>query len=357
MLGTYRFQLLYLPFGRSYFPNRSAAITGINITLEMIFLLNLFLNFNTAYYDENTLVTSRNLIARNYMNKWFIINLLSATPRFGFQYFITGSLTENIPVVTHSETALMVMRVLRVTFIERTILFSRVVRISKHMIAWLRFSRYSHLLGIAQLMWLVLLIAHYMACIWHVISEERGSYAKPVLEKYISDYYYAVSLIQGQGIVGTRNENMYCTVAILVGSVVLAIVFGNVAMLVSNFNASSTNYHRKMEAVFATMDKMKLPDKLRDHIHQYYTHVWTEYESLDGDIVKFQRELTHTLGLEVGLYKYMNLVTEISLWKDCSPDFATQIILNLAVRVYLPDYYVVRKGEMCDEMLMINRGI
>jgi CRP-like cAMP-binding protein len=357
MLCIYHFQLFYLPFGPSYYPNGSVGTSIVNIGLEFIFLVNLLLNFNTAYYDKNSLVTSRKLIARNYVNKWFIVDFVSAIPRYGIQYLITGSLAKSVPAVTHSETALMVMRVLRVTLVERTILLTRVVRISKHMVAWLRYSRYSHLLGIAQLMWLVLLIAHYMACLWHVISVDHGL-ARQVPEKYIADYYYAVSLIQGQGnFIGTRDENLYSTVAILVGSVVLAIVFGNVAMLVSNFNASSTNYHRKMEAVFATMDKMKLPDKLRDRIHQYYTHVWTEYESLDGDIIKFQRELTHTLGLEVGLYKYMNLVTEIPFWKDCSPDFATQIILNLAVRVYLPDDYVVRKGETCDEMFMINRGI
>ncbi|KAE9015446.1 hypothetical protein PR001_g14899 [Phytophthora rubi] len=334
MFCTYHFQLFYLPFGPSYHPHGSAGTRAVNVTMELIFLLNLLLNFNTAYQDQNTLVTSRRLIARNYLNKWFVIDFLSATPRCGFQYLITGSLEENTPAITQSETALM----------------------QGHG----GVARFSHLLGIAQLMWLVLLIAHYMACLWHVVSESNTSQStgRHVLEKYVADYYYAVSLIQGQGnIVGTTDENLFSTVAILVGSVILAIVFGNVAMLVSNFNASTTNYHRKMEAVFATMDKMHLPEKLRDRIHQYYTHVWTEYECLDGDIVKFQRELTHTLGLEVGLYKYMNLVTEIPFWKDCSPDFATQIILNLAVRVYLPDDYVVRTGETCDEMFMINRGI
>jgi CRP-like cAMP-binding protein len=73
-------------------------------------------------------------------------------------------------------------------------------------------------------------------------------------------------------------------------------------------------------------------------------------------IVQFQRELAHTLGLEVGLYKYVNLVTRISFWESCSPDFATQIIQNMEVRVYLPDD-VVRKGETGDEMFMPNRGI
>ncbi|GMF12481.1 unnamed protein product [Phytophthora lilii] len=127
-------------------------------------------------------------------------------------------------------------------------------------------------------------------------------------------------------------------------------------MLVSNFNANTTNYHRKMEAVYATMDKMDLPLKLRERVKEYYTHVWLEYEALDGNINKFQQELTHTLGIEIGLYKHMNLVVRIPFWEDCTPDFLTQIVLNLGVRVYMPDDYVVRRREIGSEMMMINLG-
>ncbi|GMF29675.1 unnamed protein product [Phytophthora lilii] len=158
------------------------------------------------------------------------------------------------------------------------------------------------------------------------------------------------SLIQGQGnSVGSWDENLYSSVAIIVGSVILAIAFGNVAMLVSNFNANTTNYHRKMEAVYATMDKMDLPLKLRERVKEYYTHVWLEYEALDG-------ELTHTLRIEIGLYKFMNLVVKIPFWEDCTPDFLTQIVLNLGVRVYMPDDYVVRRREIGSEMMLINLG-
>ncbi|RLN43731.1 hypothetical protein BBJ28_00015409 [Nothophytophthora sp. Chile5] len=355
MLCTYHFQLFYLPFAPSYYPDGSTGTTAINITLELVFLLNLLLNFNTAFMRQNGLVTSRMLIARNYLNRWFLLDLLSAIPLNGLQYLVTTGATR---IISQQETALMTLRLLKITFIERGVLLSRVMRIGKHLIVWFRYSRYSHLLGIAQLLWLVLLIAHYMACLWHVISNQHVTEGKSVAERYVADYYYAVSLIHGQGSpIGLWDEDFFSTVAILVGSVVLAIVFGNVAMLVSNFNANTTNYHRKMEAVFGTMNKMNLPEKLRERIIEYYTHVWDEYESLDGDVVKFQRELTHSLSLEVGLYKYMNLVTEIPFWKDCSPDFATQIILNLTVRIYLPDDYVVRKGETGDAMSMVNRGI
>ncbi|EGZ12898.1 hypothetical protein PHYSODRAFT_512170, partial [Phytophthora sojae] len=231
------------------------------------------------------------------------------------------------------------------------------MRVANHFVEWLRYSRYCHLLGIAQLMWLVLLIAHYMACFWHVVSCTQDRQSRSVGEQYVADYYYAVSLIQGQGnLIGTYEENLFSSVAIIVGSVILAIVFGNVAMLVSNFNANKTNYHRKMEAVYETMEKMDLPLRLRERVNEYYKHAWVEYEALDGNINKFQHELTHTLGIEIGLYKHMNLVVMVPFWKDCTPDFLTQIVLNLDVRVYMPDDYVVRRRETGSEMMMINRG-
>jgi CRP-like cAMP-binding protein len=50
------------------------------------------------------------------------------------------------------------------------------------------------------------------------------------------------------------------------------------------------------------------------------------------------------------------LIATISFWDNCTPDFLTQIVLNLGVRVYMPDDYVVRRREIGHEMMMINLG-
>ncbi|KUF84068.1 Potassium/sodium hyperpolarization-activated cyclic nucleotide-gated channel 4 [Phytophthora nicotianae] len=359
MLLVYHFQLLDLPFAPSFYPNGSYVTTVKAMVFETLFLLDLLLTLNTAYIDQGVLVTSRRKIARHYFRKWFALDLLFAFPLQAAHCLVTGSIDKTDPIVRDFQLILMALRLLRTTLFEKGMLFGRVMRVAHHLVEWVRYSRYSHLLGIAQLMWLVLLIAHYMACLWHVVAgHHTGNQGEMSIgEQYMADYYYAVSLIQGQGNgSGTWEENMYSSVAIIIGSVIVAIVFGNVAMLVSNFNANETNYHRKMEAVYATMDKMGLPLELRARVNEYYTHVWLEYEALDGSINKFQQELTHTLRIEIGLYKFMNLVVKIPFWEDCTPDFLTQIVLNLGVRVYMPDDYVVRRREIGNEMMMINLG-
>ncbi|GMF66700.1 unnamed protein product [Phytophthora fragariaefolia] len=360
VLVVHNFQWIYLPLFTCYYPDGTSTTSAIAISLESFYLLNLLLHFNTAYVKQGLLITSRGKIARQYIRTWFTFDLLSSIPVQVGHCITAGSVQFTSDFVREIQITFMVLRLLRVTFLEKEIMVARVMKVAKRLTEWARYSRYSHLLGIAQLMWLVLLIAHYMACFWHLVSCDNRSHnvqTGTVGHKYIADYYYAVSLIQGQGNSGgTWGENLYSSVAIIAGSVILAIVFGNVAMLVSNFNANTTNYHRKMEAVYETMEKMDLPLRLRDRVNEYYEHVWLEYEALDGNVSKFQHELTHTLGIEVGLYKHMDLVVKVPFWKDCTPDFLTQIVQNLDVRVYMPDDYVVRRCETGNEMMMINRG-
>ncbi|RLN68589.1 hypothetical protein BBJ29_001504 [Phytophthora kernoviae] len=156
----------------------------------------------------------------------------------------------------------------------------------------------------------------------------------------------------------SARENVFASCINLMGSIVLAVIFGHIAMLVANFNANSTAYQRKMESVFAGMSKMQLPAPLRERIHQYYSHLWREYEALDGaPLVTFAKELSHNLTLEVVLFKYMELAMHVPFWENCSPDFQKTLVLSLNTRVYLPDDFIVRRGEVGDEFYMINRGM
>ncbi|GMF15948.1 unnamed protein product [Phytophthora lilii] len=163
--------------------------------------------------------------------------------------------------------------------------------------------------------------------------------------------------LQGEGVATeSAGQNLFASLSVLVGSIVLAVVFGHVAILVANFNANFTGYQRKIEAVFAMTAKLQLPESLRGRIHEYYEHLWHEYECLNGEIVQFSKELSHTLGLEVVLFKYMELVMQVPFWKDCTPDFQKQLVLRLDVRVYLPNDFITREGEVDDEFYMVNRG-
>lgn len=370
LLNLFVVQLILLPLLPVYFASESALILGLQFVAEWIYFLDCALGFNTAFFQKSTneLVTNRREIAKHYVCGWFAIDLLSSVPVNTLVYLasngqglfelspLTYLFVDNVARVPRFVSFFRTLQALRAA--------ARALRAGQNFWTWvLLYSRYSHLLRIARLVFTVMLLEHYMTCVWQYLTPiepvdaaAETENASP-LELYLRNYYSVVLLIHGQSVdTVSVAQTLYSITAVFMGSFVVAIVFGNVAMLVANFNASATNYQRNMEEVFATMKKMQLPGELQDRIHQFFTHLWQEYDAVDADLVKFPKELTPTLALEVGLCKYMNLITGVPYWRECSPDFVSHVIRNLVVRVYLPDDFVLRQREISHDLFMINRG-
>jgi hypothetical protein len=48
--------------------------------IDSMFIIDVFLNFNTGFYDVSTIITDRYEIAKDYMKFWFWIDLISSIP-------------------------------------------------------------------------------------------------------------------------------------------------------------------------------------------------------------------------------------------------------------------------------------
>lgn len=369
---AFALQIIYFPFVAAFVTDkRTYSPTPLHVAFECVFVVDLLLAFNTAFYSMGgsaQLVVSRVAIARRYLRSWFFVDLLAAIPFHSIEILMCKIDAAG----QDAHGAFMVVLLTRLPKLVHQLnlapilVAARAFRATRQFGMWLQYSRYSHLLRILKLVVGVLTTAHYMACSWELLrTRSIASDGQPdeqevsLFVAYVNNFYYSMLLLQGEAATPdttTTGQNAYNIVCVMLGSLVLAVVFGNVAMLVANFYSNSTSYQRKMERVFNTMNKMELPQELRDRIHQYYEHLWLEYECLDGDIVQFAKRLTYSLEVEVGLFKYMDLVENVPFWKECSPDFITQLVLSLDVRVYLPDDYIIRKGETGEQLFMINKG-
>jgi CRP-like cAMP-binding protein len=365
MLVACSVQIVYSPYQISFF-SETGGFADWTAGLEMLFFVDFALSFNTSAIDKRgTLVTSRPEIAYRYIGSWGIPHLLASFPLSTTLSWATDEDSTQLRwlhfVHVLFDCSIRMQQVVQILQLYHRMGKLHVGRSSKSIWGWLLYSRFSHLMRLTWMIIAILLIAHYLACAWKLLqlptSPIHVSDHAP-LQEYTACFYGAMQLLEGQGLdTETLAQNVFSSIAVLLGSVVLAIIYGHVTMLVSNFNANATSYQRKMEVVFAIMDKMQLPGSLRERIHQYYQHLWREYESLDGEIVKFSKDLTHNLALEVSLFKYMELTMHVPFWRKCSPDFQKQLVLSLQVRVYLPDDFVMRRGEVSNEFYMINRGV
>ncbi|GLE02826.1 hypothetical protein PINS_up011690 [Pythium insidiosum] len=376
VLALFCVDAVYLPLELA-FPKAVHSTTPsrqLETALDVCFLLDVALYFNTAFVDERArgrLVFDRRRIVTRYLRGWFFVDLLASMPfealGFGTSSGVGASVTTWRWLQVVSDGLLRIPRLVHLLTDARRAWVRRPEQADDSVVTRLFYSRYAHLVRIVSIIVGIVFLAHYLACCWLLLTPpaaavdadtDADAVRRGPVKQYVHSLYVALQLLQGQGVnTTTVAQDVFAAVAVLIGSVVLAVVFGHVAILVSNFNANTTSYQRKMESVFAVMSKLQLPVPLRERIHQYYEHLWREYESLDGEIVRFTKDLSHTLELEVVLYKYMDLVMHVPFWRECSPDFQKQLMLHLHVRVYLPDDYVLRRGEVGDEFYMINRGV
>lgn len=72
--------------------------------------------------------------------------------------------------------------------------------------------------------------------------------------------------------------------------------------------------------------------------------------------MEFTSRLPRPLALEVLLHRYLDLVSGLEFWEDCSPDFLSALVLSMDIRVFAPDNYIVREGDIGSELYMIHRG-
>ena len=59
----------------------NSATSIIIMIIDCFFVIDIFVIFNSAFYDEETeLIEDRKKIAKNYLNGWFTIDLLAIVP-------------------------------------------------------------------------------------------------------------------------------------------------------------------------------------------------------------------------------------------------------------------------------------
>ena len=69
------------------------AVELCNLMVDLMFLVDILINFRTTYVDEATdnIVSIPKKIAKNYIKSWFIVDSLAAIP---FEYFISSQAEE-----------------------------------------------------------------------------------------------------------------------------------------------------------------------------------------------------------------------------------------------------------------------
>ncbi|EQC34644.1 hypothetical protein SDRG_07965 [Saprolegnia diclina VS20] len=364
-LGIICYQSFQTPYSLAFSDANSNPLQDyFSITTNTIFGIDTLLNFNTALADPvvpDKYITSRKAIMKRYICGWFVLDLVACFPIDIVMYIALNEAS--------SSSHLSILGLLKSLRLPRLLRLARLVRVLKILQIpvewkrWILYSRYSHLIRLVTMILAFIFVVHIMACVWHGSVARLGwqnTAFQPgtTVDLYVLSYFFTLVTLVGQNMqLETQAEYMFSIYLLLLGSMLMAIVFGNVANLLSNFYENQNSYKKKMEWLFESMGAMQLPLDLQNRINEYYQVMWERHGTLDGQVSVLTQELSRNLAIEVELYLRMEMISRVPIFHTCSKKVVQEIVMRLEMDVYLPGDYVVVHGEIAWEMYFVQSGI
>jgi CRP-like cAMP-binding protein len=330
-LGNALFLPLYAVFGFS-----SAAVVLFALLVLLFFILDMLLEFFTAFHHEGELVTSLSERGRHYLGHGFLPDLLALSP--GLLLFSLGVLEGG------SGMLLLVLPLFKLLKVNRTIRRSGENLINPAIFRLL------------LLVFWILMAAHLIACCWILVSGNPDNLGS--LDLYIQAFYWTITTLTTIGYgditpVG-RSQTLFVILIEMFGAAMYGLVIGNIAGLIANIDIAKRDYREKLDMINAFLKYRNIPAALMNKINSYYSYLWETRKGYDE--VAFLHELPMALKESVALHLNKEIIERVPLFEMAEESLIRDIILQLEPVVFTPDDYIVRAGELGRDMFFISRG-
>lgn len=316
-------------------------------------------SFNTAYEnDRGDLVVSSSMIHQRYLRSWFLVDLLASLP------------FDAVAAVLNVDTGKAEFRWIPALKVYRVIRFGRVIKFLNHF-------KFASAWRLVRIFALILLLTHIIGCMWHLLTtlqpvagdEVTGNdwaslhftAAEGTYERYTKSFYVGLLMLVGEDVSPvTSSEEIFVSVILMFGSVVTAVVVGNVSNLIASVNANRfSNWNKRMRQIDEYMRFLGIPAPMQAAVQKYFDFQFTQSGGFDQD--QFLSSLSPSLGQAMRMHLYAGMVKGLPFFKDPDNDeeesrIVTALVERLYSRVCMPQEDIIVKGDVADSIYFIQRG-
>lgn len=299
--------------------------------------------------EQGTLVKDSKKLRRNYISKLaFKIDCLSIVPLDLF-YFAWGL----DKVILRLPRLLRLHRLLELRSTTET------------------HSRFPNFLRLCFLVAMVLLIFHWNACFYFLLSKWIGfgsdTWVYPKLtapgfdsltRQYLFSLYWSSRMLttgETENPPQTNLELFFVTTDLTVGFLVFAAIVGQFGSMITHMLLVRREFLGQAEAVKQYMIFHGVGDDLQKRVVAWFDYMWeTKKSSLDRDSVLCK--LPKTLKTEIAVQVHLATLKQVKVFADVEPGLLKEIVLKLRPQVYSPGDYICKKGEPGREMYLVRSG-
>jgi len=335
-------------------------LTAAELLLDVIFLLDVVIIFNTYAYMGGVIIEDKIVLAQMYLRTWFAWDLVASLPIDWFLYVGGTDLRD-----THWRLAAC-QRLLRV---------STLVRVLEKWAA-------SNTLRLMKMLACFVLFSHWMACGWgyvgyympessasspeyaswfealKVSDEERGLPEPSLTRFYTVAFYWVVTTITSTGygdILPITITEIRFTIAVeIFGGILFAAIFGNLAVLISSLDKAYERYQKHMESVAEFVKVNKLTEELKLRVVSYFDYMWTKDKGLETHLL--MNQLPSGMAMDVYLHSFEKMIRAVPIFADAETSFIKALCPCLELQVVFTGDFLMYDGDMGHEMYFLQKG-
>ncbi|VAH48169.1 unnamed protein product [Triticum turgidum subsp. durum] len=351
------YSVFYTPFAFCFFRGIPEHLLDLEC-VQLIFLADVAVHFFLAYRDPHThrVVYDQQRIALRYIKGSFALDMLGCFP-WDAVYKFTG----RMEVVRY----LVWLRLYRARKIQG--FFKKMEKDIR--ISYL-FTR------IAKLATVELYCTHTAACVFYYLAttlppaREGGTWIGSLtmgdqsyinfrkvdlLTRYITSLYLAIVTMAtvGYGDVHAVNprEMVFIVVYVSFSMLLGAYLIGNMTALIVK-GSRTERFRDKMTELIRYMNRNRLGSDIRSQVK---AHLLLQYESsykrdriVDDIPAAVRSKISQTL--------YLDTVSKVHLFRGCSEDFLSQIVVKIQEEFFLPGEVILEQGTVVDQIYIVAHG-
>uniref|UniRef100_A0A8C3XPV7 Voltage-gated delayed rectifier potassium channel KCNH4 n=1 Tax=Chelydra serpentina TaxID=8475 RepID=A0A8C3XPV7_CHESE len=333
-----------------------------DIAVEMLFILDIVLNFRTTYVSQSgQVVYDTRSICIHYVATWFFVDLIAALP-FDLLYAFNVTVTSLVHLL-------------------KTVRLLRLLRLLQKLD---RYSQYSAMV-LTLLMSMFALLAHWLACIWYVIGRKEMESNDPlswdigwlhelgkrleapyvnssaggpsVRSTYIASLYFTLSSLTSVGFgnvcANTDAEKIFSICTMLIGALMHAVVFGNVTAIIQRMYSRRSLYHTRMKDLKDFIRVHRLPQQLKQRMLEYFQTTWSVNNGIDAN--ELLRDFPDELRADIAMHLNKDIL-QLPLFETASRGCLRALSLHIKTSFCAPGEYLLRQGDALQANYFVCSG-
>ena len=301
------FTTVYLPIKLSFFFDKSSTpgVQVIERVIDGIYFVDMLMNFFIPFYDDNELVYSHASIAKNYLCRWFTLDLASIVP---FEDILRAA--SSVEDMHLNLKFIVFFRLFKIFQVAKLVLLMQAFKSKSDYANYLILGAKYLLDGTVVLAFLpsialITVTIHLSSCIWYAVGYlniqndnwivVNGFADQSLLDNYIAACYFVVQTLTtvGYGDIGSRNnQEMFIRVCIIiVGMFIYSVFTGEVMDYQSKNTSKMETFLLKKEKLEKISDCFDLSAEFEDRIMRQFILQRDQPDDDGTNLKKIRNEL------------------------------------------------------------------